>query len=364
MSVWLAPLGWLFGGLAASRVALYRRGVLRQARLAGPVISVGNLSVGGTGKTPLVARIAEILRDEGLAVAVLSRGYRGRFRGPALLVGDGQRVLCSARDAGDEPVMLARALPGVAVAVGARRDRVGRWVEARLGPRVHVLDDGFQHLRLARDLDLLCIDALDPDGRPLPAGRLREFASAAGRADAVLLTHCDRATPETLARLERRFGPERTFRVQRRFDGFFDLRGRPTPAPRRPFLFCGIASPRRFEEDVRARVGTLAGSAAFADHHAWSPAEIERVFSRGRASGADALVTTAKDAVRLPEGAGAQPGASQSAEGRDLPILVFHVAAEIEDEDRLRQRLLAVARRGGLGIEGAREKDGTSGASR
>jgi len=194
VSRWLLPLGQIFGGVAACRAALYRKGWIRQARLAGPVISVsvGNLSVGGTGKTPVVARVAELLRDEGQRVAILSRGYRGRFHGEALVVADGERLLASAREAGDEPVMLALALPGVVVAVGKRRDVVGRMVESRFGAVVHVLDDGFQHLRLARDLDLLCVDAGHPGGRPLPAGPLREFPSAARRADAVLLTQATR----------------------------------------------------------------------------------------------------------------------------------------------------------------------------
>ena len=171
-------LGSLFASAASLRVAAYERGLLRRARLAGPVVSVGNLSVGGSGKTPVVRLVAELLREAGAPVAVLSRGYGGRFRGDALVVGDGRAVTASAEEAGDEPVMLARALPGVVVAVGRRRDVVGRAVEARFGRRVHVLDDGFQHLRLARDLDLVCLDVADLDDRPLPAGRLRERPAA------------------------------------------------------------------------------------------------------------------------------------------------------------------------------------------
>jgi len=142
MSAALAPLGALYGGVAAARAAAYRRGWLPRARLAGPVISVGNLSVGGSGKTHVVALIAEMLRHARRPVSVLSRGYGGSFRGDCLVVGDGQGVCAGPEEAGDEPVMLARALPGVVVAVGRRRDRVGRAVEARFGARVHVLDDG------------------------------------------------------------------------------------------------------------------------------------------------------------------------------------------------------------------------------
>jgi tetraacyldisaccharide 4'-kinase len=329
----LSPLSFVYGGGAALRAALYARGWLARARLAGPVISVGNLSVGGSGKTPVVARVAEILRDDGLKVAVLSRGYRGAFRGDALLVSDGRTPLADARGAGDEPVMLAQGLPGVVVAVGARRDVVGRFVEARFGACVHVLDDGFQHLRLARDLDLLCVDAARADDRPLPAGRLREFPSAAARADLVLLTQADDTSAERLSALGARFGEDRVFHVGRRVLGFFGLDGAARPVPARPFLFCGIAGPERFETDVRGRVPGIAGIARFPDHHPYGRDDWRGLLARARAAGADALVTTAKDAVRLP------------AAGDEGPVLVLRVSAEIRDETRFARRLLSAARR-------------------
>jgi len=328
-----ALLGRVYGGLAALRVAAYRRGILPRARLHGPVVSVGNLSVGGSGKTPVVQRVAEILREEGLPVAVLSRGYRGSFAGDALVVSDGSSVLASAAVAGDEPVMLARALPGVVVAVGRRRDVVGRAVEARLGPRVHVLDDGFQHLRLERDLDLLCLDVGDLEERPLPFGRLREAPGAVDRADLVLLTRIEAASEAALTALERRLGPDRTFRVRRRANGFVTLDGAPAPPPARAFLLAGIARPERLDADVRASGAAVVGRALFRDHHAFRPDELRAVRASAREAGADAVVTTAKDAVRLP------PSAS------DPPVLVFRIVAEIEDEPRFRERLLRTARR-------------------
>src|SRR5207245_11240387 len=151
-------------------------------RLASPVISIGNLAVGGRGKTPLVELAAGWLRDAGRPVAILSRGYGGSFRGEALVVSDGERVLAGAAAAGDEPVMLARALPGVVVAVGRDRGRLGRIVESRFGPRVCLLDDGFQHLRLARDLDVVCVEAEDLADRPLPAGGVGARAPPPARA--------------------------------------------------------------------------------------------------------------------------------------------------------------------------------------
>jgi tetraacyldisaccharide 4'-kinase len=284
-------------------------------------VSVGNLSVGGTGKTPVVERLARMLRDFGLPVSILSRGYGGSFRGDALVVSDGLSVLAGAAEAGDEPVMLAHALPGVVVAVGPRRDAVGRAVESRFGPRVHVLDDGFQHLRLHRDLDLLCLDATSPGGRPIPAGRLREWPVAAERADIVLWTG---EAPSGAGPC-----PGPTFRVGRRIEGFFTRDGRPHAAPRRPFLLAGIARPERFEADVRSLATELAGSLFFRDHHAFRPAELARAQERARAAGADALVTTAKDEVRLPEGA------------FDPPLLLLRISAEIQDEARLLEAVLA-----------------------
>ncbi len=333
-----------YGALAALRVAAYRRGVLPRARLLGPVISVGNLSVGGNGKTPVVRRVAEILREEGLPVAVLSRGYGGSFAGDALVVSDGSAVLASAEAAGDEPVMLARALPGVVVAVGRRRDAVGRAVEALFGPRVHILDDGFQHLRLERDLDLLCLDVRDLEDRPLPQGRLRESPAAAGRADIVMLTRLEAASEPEIRALEERLGGERTFRVRRRPAGFVTLDGTAVAPPARPFLLAAIARPERLETDVQATGAMVAGRAFFRDHHAFRPGELRDVVAAARASGADAVVTTEKDAVRLaPVLAGRLPAVSEELLTR--PLLVFRIAAEIEGEERFRERLLRAARR-------------------
>jgi tetraacyldisaccharide 4'-kinase len=312
---WLSPVAAVFGVLAAARVSLYQRGLLSRSRLTGPVVSVGNLSVGGAGKTPVVERLARMLIEDGHGVAILSRGYGGSFRGDALLVGDGERVLAGAAEAGDEPVMLARALSGVVVAVGPRRDVVGRMVEARFGSRVHVLDDGFQHLRLERDLDLVCLDG--SSRRLLPAGRLRERPSALARADVVLLAD-GASAPEACA-------PERTFRLRRRIDGFVTRAGASHPAPLRPFLIAGIARPERFEADARSLCSELAGSRFFPDHHPYRPEELRDTVERARSSGADALLTTAKDEVRLP-GIDSVP-----------PILVMRVSAEIEDEARLRR---------------------------
>jgi tetraacyldisaccharide 4'-kinase len=323
-----APLGWPLGCAAALRRRLYRSGWMSVAELRGPVISVGNLGVGGSGKTPIVAHLARMLRRDGYPVAVLSRGYRGAFRGEALLVSEGGDLLCPASAAGDEPVALARALPGVTVAVGRQRDAVGRFVEARQGALVHILDDGFQHVRLARTVDIVCLEPEDIDDRPLPIGRLREFVSALDLAHVLLLDACD--TDPAFERLARRWGRERLFCWQRVPAGFFDLNGERARAPERPFLLAGIARPNRFAADVRAIVPELAGSIFFRDHHPFSPAELQRVARQARERGADAIVMTAKDAARL-------SWTGQS----DPPLRVFAIRSQIDAEDRLRALILA-----------------------
>ena len=329
MTALLAPLGAVFGGATALRASLYDRGLLARTRLRSPVISIGNLAVGGRGKTPLVERTATLLRDAGRRVAVLSRGYGGAFRGEVLVVGDGARVLAEAAEAGDEPVMLARALPGVVVAVGRDRARAGRALENTLGPRVFVLDDGFQHLRLARDLDVVCVDADDLRARPLPAGTLRERLSALGRAHLIAVSGEDEDAAGAAAdALSQRFGPARVLRVRRRPGGFFDLAGGSVPVPPRAFLVTGIARPERVATDLRAQGTTVTGHAAFPDHHRFRPDEIESVRRQAETSGAGAIVTTAKDAVRLPVALS------------PLPVLVWRVRCVVDDEDRFRLRLL------------------------
>jgi tetraacyldisaccharide 4'-kinase len=298
------------------------------------VVSVGNLGVGGSGKTPVVARVAEILRDAGEPVAILSRGYGGRFRGAALVVSDGTTVLAGADEAGDEPVMLARALPGVVVAVGRRRDAVGRAVEARFGRLVHVLDDGFQHLRLERDLDLVCLDVRDLEDRPMPGGRLRERPSALARADLVLLTRLEAASEGELRALEGRLGPQRTIRVARRVAGWTTLDGAPAAPPARAFLLAAIARPERFESDVAGGGVAVVGRALFRDHHRFRPGDLARVAAEARSAGADAIVTTAKDAVRL-----------EGAPALGLPVIVLAIAAHFAEEVLLRTQLLAAAGR-------------------
>ncbi|MCL4819406.1 MAG: tetraacyldisaccharide 4'-kinase [Vicinamibacteria bacterium] len=341
----LAPLGWVTGTAAALRRAAHGLGVLGSRRLPAPVVSVGNLSVGGTGKTPLVAFLAAAARDAGYRVAVLSRGYGGRSTTPVLLVSDGGRVLADAAAAGDEPVLLARALPGVVVAVGPRRDVVGEEVCRRFAPQLVLLDDGFQHLRLARDLDVVCVRAEDLASRPLPAGRLREFPRALAAADVAVLSaepavDADAsAERRAVARLAGLTGVERVVVARRRPLGFFDAAGVPVPAPARPFLFAGIARPGRFEADVRHAAGEPVGTRFFRDHHPFTADDRRAVANAARDAGGDALVTTEKDLARL-------DATGDSADLGPLPLRTLRVSVALDDEARLVEPVLALARRG------------------
>jgi tetraacyldisaccharide 4'-kinase len=322
---WLLPLGAAFGAAAAARARLYARGTLARASAAGPVISVGSLAVGGSGKTPLAARIATLLRESGVKVAVLSRGYGGHAAAPTI-VSDGESVLAGADAAGDEPVALARALPGVVVAVARRRADAARLVESRVPGCVHVLDDGFQHLALRRDLDLVAVTRADLEDRPLPAGRLREGVSALRRADAVLLE----APPGEP--LPGGLDPGRTLRWQRRSRGFASAAGAAVPAPRRAYLLAAIARPDRLASDVERLGVAVAGRAFHRDHHRFTAGEVSKAAAAAAAAGADAVVTTEKDLVRL-----AWPDSGP-------PLLVHRIEAAVEDEERLRALVLRAAR--------------------
>ena len=304
---WLTPL---YAGAVAARSGLYDAGWLRPERLTVPVLSVGNLTAGGTGKSPMVELIARTLRDLGRAPAVVSRGYRGTHTGRATIVSTGDGPLVDAAVAGDEPVMLAAALAGVPVIVSHRRRDGGELAIRALGSRCIVLDDGYQHRALHRDLDLLLIDGTDPfgNGRLLPAGPLREPIAAMSRAGAVMVTRADRAQRQTLAIIDdsvRRHCPAapvfhcRT--VPKDLVRFADEASVPLDALRssRAACFAGIASPQRFFDDVASSGATVVAALSFSDHHRFDALDLERVGSAAVGASADLILTTQKDAARL-----------------------------------------------------------------
>lgn len=310
----LTLLSVLYGGLCRIRAFLYRSGFFKVRRLEAVVISVGNLTAGGTGKTPLVIALGEFLRQQGLKVGVLSRGYKGRRQQDLQWVSDGQKLLSGPSKVGDEPCLIAGRLKDVPVLVGKDRFRAGRAMVERFKPDVILLDDGFQHLKLYRDVNLLVMDAAAPfgpagaDGRLLPRGRLREPVDALRRASAVLVSFKgqDERYPGILRRIREIHPDVPVFQAFFRALGLVhaateekktleDLKDQPILA------FSGIGRPgsfRHFLEDLKAKVIL---EEIFRDHHFYTSTEIRHLLDQARSAGAKWLVTTEKDAVKVRE---------------------------------------------------------------
>ncbi len=303
------PLSVLYRSAVAFRNRLYDRGFFTIHQLPHPVISVGNLTVGGTGKTPLVAHIARHFLSMEESVAVLSRGYRRRDPRPFSVVSDGREILVDADAAGDEPVELARSIERLVVAVGAERYRVGLEVVRKLGPQMFVLDDGFQHRRLYRDLDIVCIDAGEAveNLRVLPAGRSREPLGSLNRAGAIVWTRFgpDRPSESLYSRVLGTLREEvPIFRAVQKTVGFSRIDGDESLSSEElenePVgLMAAIARPVRFREDLEATGAQVVWSVTRRDHHAWRPDEVRSLVDKARSRGARAVVTTGKDAVKM-----------------------------------------------------------------
>lgn len=287
-----APLGWSWGALAALRRTLYRRRILRAARVPVPVVSIGNVTVGGTGKTPLVEWVARRALAAGLVPGIVMRGY-GASAGARPRVVRGDELSES-----DEALLLARRAPEAIVVAG--RDRVlGARIAIDAGASALVLDDGFQHLRLARDLDVVLLDARVPigRGRVLPAGALREPWSALRDANLIV------AVDEHGSRLAARAGAP-VVRAARRATGVARASGGGEPPgslrARRVFLLSGIAHPSGFRATAAATGAVIAGEAHFTDHHRFTARDLDEALEASRCAGAEIILTTEKDAMRLP----------------------------------------------------------------
>jgi tetraacyldisaccharide 4'-kinase len=272
------PLEALYGGVVGARNAFYDRGWLRSRALQGSVVSVGNLSAGGSGKTPFVILLGELLKAREIGFDVLSRGYGRKTRG-VLLVDPGGLPA----EFGDEPLLIARRLQ-VPVVVGEDRYEAGQFAEARFGPQMHLLDDGFQHRGLARDFDIVLVTPEDARDRLLPGGRLREPLGALRRSDAMVLT--SGASAESFP-----VEGKSVWRVRR---GIVTQN-----VPPRPVVFCGIARPRSFLMQLRAAGIDPLAEAFFRDHHAYSEKDIRDLLQLRQQSEAGGFVTTEKDAVNL-----------------------------------------------------------------
>jgi tetraacyldisaccharide 4'-kinase len=308
------PLSTIFGLGVSARNALYDRGILMTHRLRGPVISVGNLSAGGSGKTPFVILLGELLNSRGINFDVLSRGYGRTSRGATIVDPNG-----TAQQFGDEPLLIARRL-GVSVIVGESRFQAGTLAEARFGTQLHLLDDGFQHRSLARDFDIVLLSREETRDQLLPIGRLREPPSSLQRADAVVLTdeiYPDPTWPQHLA----------VWRITRGLHL--------PPISARTVAFCGIARPERFLQQLRTAGMETVAHKFFRDHHAYTRADVNYLLELRDHSGASGFITTEKDAINL------QPFKSELE-----PLAVARVTMDLENaDDIVNTMLLTVEKR-------------------
>jgi tetraacyldisaccharide 4'-kinase len=322
---------WVYGWGAGLRRALYTRGVFKAKHLPAPVISVGNLTVGGTGKTPLVACLAKLWRDRGRRVAILSRGYGGQSKTTACL-SDGERVYRQPPEVGEEPYWLARTLPGVAVYTGPCRFTAGLAAWEEFQPDLFVLDDGFQHLQLHRDLDVVLLDAASPfgNGHLLPRGPLREPCSTLGAAQALILT---RYNPELhqprLAAFKKAFPDKSIFTATISPVQVTSYPGAQADSPeslrnRALLAFAGLARPQVFAQTLQELGADLKGFQAFPDHHTYTPQELHNLAATAREQGAGSLITTEKDWARL-----------QERWEEEVPLGVLAVEAQLTKPERV-----------------------------
>jgi tetraacyldisaccharide 4'-kinase len=334
----LMPFAGLYGAGARLRRKAFQQGWLRSRRLSRPVVSVGNLTVGGSGKTPLVERVAEIMLRNGWKPSILTRGYRRQCGAGLITLEPQPQRNPDARTVGDEPALLARVLPQVPIVICADRFRAGQLAEERFGVDVHILDDGFQHLALARQVDLVAIDVTQNvlHGAVLPAGRLREPASALSRADIIILTRTEirdpAATAEKLREINRKspiFSCATGLRslIDKSSGKAIktgDYRDRPVGA------FCAIGNPSAFFSDLRRWGFNPVAEIAFPDHHVYTREDVRRINNAAREKGAVAFLTTEKDLMNL------QPPLAFA-----LPVLACTIQAEISEAEKFEQVLLA-----------------------
>jgi tetraacyldisaccharide 4'-kinase len=316
--------------------AIYRRHLQQRrarfsaapVRLGVPVISVGNLTLGGTGKTPAVQWLVRALKDE--KIGIVARGYRGSARGVAV-VSDGKSISLTAREAGDEPLLHAQALPGAIVVIG--RDRVAAaQCAVELGAGVLILDDAFSYWSLARDFDLVLLDARRPfdNSHLLPRGRLREEAAQLQRASAVILTRSDMASPTELAETEKAVCAQTSaplFRARHVPHALRDEKGTASSLEElrgaRIGALSALADNEAFARSLESLSATVVGKCARRDHHPWREAEVVTALQQFARAGASFVVTTAKDAVKLP------------ARDWPLPLRVLEISLDVENGDAL-----------------------------
>ena len=338
----LTPFGHLYGVAMRARRALYSSGRFRVHELGVPVISVGNLTTGGTGKTPLVEWIARELARTGERVCILTRGYGRAKPGARVVVSDGKEILSNAAEAGDEPLLLAETLKGMAAVISdADRVAAASWAIDNLHSKVFLLDDGFQHLRVARDLNILTIDASNPWGnrKLLPAGSLRESPAELARADCIVITRADdaHALEELRSEIAALNHEAPIFLSRMRISAIREVRGKLGQSSilekeikrTRLAAFCGLGNPESFFSLLRRAGYQPAYTQTFRDHHTYTQSDLDQITRRSVARGAQILLTTAKDEVKL------RPLTSR------LPCYVVEIEIEIENEETLKALIAA-----------------------
>jgi len=334
----LPPLSQLYGAITRSRALLYERGTFRAKKLPKPVISVGNITAGGTGKTPLVEWVARTLTASGKKVCILTRGYMRDNPQNRVVVSDGNQVLSTPNEAGDEPYLLAKNLEGVAAVISdANRFSAGMGALQHLGSDCFVLDDGFQHLQLARDLNIITLDATNPWGgkRMLPIGTLREPLVGLKRADCIVITRCNQGVDVDGVQTEAASlsGDRPIFRSKMITLGIVPLNtssstleiGDPVVA------FCGVGNPSSFITHLKESGYEPMAHRFFTDHHRYTQSDIDDLVLMATQIDAKYLITTAKDAVKL--------------EHLDLqvPVLSLQIGIVIDNADELRRLLIGAA---------------------
>ncbi|MFA6074652.1 MAG: tetraacyldisaccharide 4'-kinase [Negativicutes bacterium] len=308
---------WIYYAVIWSLCALYRCGLFSKQKLPCFVVSLGNITVGGTGKTPTAERMATEFLERGYKVAILNRGYRGTWRGIAEIVSNGEQMLMTAQECGDEAYLLAANLPGVGVVIGRDRYTSGLLAIKEYGAEVLILDDAFQHWQLARDLDIVLIDATDDllNNHILPRGTLREPRSGLKRATMFFVTkteHADQQRLEEIKEYLARINPAAPIiETNHKPAGFIEIEdwyaGKakailPTDTiyGQKILAFSALGNPASFEHTIVSLGGEVYQRVRFPDHHSYSMAEMQRILIRAVASGVSALVTTEKDAVKIP----------------------------------------------------------------
>jgi tetraacyldisaccharide 4'-kinase len=308
--LWPASFG--LGTATFARMMAYNKGMLRQEQFPAEIISIGNITVGGTGKTPVTIDLAQRLVASGRKVAVLSRGYKRRSKAGMVVVSDGHNVLASSLESGDEPYMIANAVPKAAVIVGAKRVETAKIATERFGCDTIILDDAFQHFAIARDRDVVLLDYNDDleNDHLLPAGRLREPLGALARADWVVITKLPEEPSEERLRkirgLVTKYSPAAKLSACRMVPNAITPFGVPdvtlgsaTLRNTKVFAFCGIARPDMFFEELRSMGANIVGKKSFGDHHWYSHQDIAALEREYQAAGAEMVITTEKDGVKL-----------------------------------------------------------------